>query len=110
MALNPEQLPLSLSFLMNSSHASPKRLEVISEANQSGVKLMIPAFSTEFAMFSTGFSMDPWSLLRAVVFRFLPQSILTPCSIPVSSFKESLHDLQTYWAGMILICVSLWLT
>ncbi|QNJ31543.1 hypothetical protein SynPROS91_01165 [Synechococcus sp. PROS-9-1] len=45
-----------------------------------------------------------------MVFRFLPKSNLTPCSIPVSSFKEALHDLQTYWAGMILICVSLWLT
>ena len=68
MALNPEQLLLSLSFLMNSSHASPKRLEAMSEANQSRIKLMIPAFSTEFAMFSTDFSLDPWSLLRGCGF------------------------------------------
>ena len=68
MLLNPEELFLPLSFFMNSSHASPKRLEAISEANQSRIKLIIPAFSTEFAMFSTDFSLDPWSLLRGCGF------------------------------------------
>ena len=29
---------------------------------------MIPAFSTEFAMFSTDFSLDPWSLLTGCGF------------------------------------------
>ena len=29
---------------------------------------MIPLFSTEFAMFSTGFSLDHWSLLRGCGF------------------------------------------
>ena len=35
---------------MNSSHASPKRLEVISEAYQSTIKLIVRSFSTELAL------------------------------------------------------------
>jgi len=55
MLLNPEELSLPLSFFMNSSQASPKRLEVISEAYQSKIKLIVRSFSTELAAFSTGF-------------------------------------------------------
>lgn len=55
MLLNPEELFLPLSFFMNSSQASPKRLEAISEAYQSTIKLIVLSFSTELAAFSTGF-------------------------------------------------------
>ena len=55
MLLNPEELCLSLSFFMNSSQSSLKRLEVISEAYQSTIKLIVRSFSTELAEFSTGF-------------------------------------------------------
>jgi len=55
MLLNPEELFLPLSFFMNSSQASLKRLEVISEAYQSTIKLIVRSFSTELAAFSTGF-------------------------------------------------------
>ena len=55
MLLNPEELFLPLSFFMNSSQASPKRLEVISEAYQSTIKLIVRSFSTELAALSTGF-------------------------------------------------------
>ena len=55
MLLNPEELFLSLSFFMDSSQASPKRLEVISEAYQLTIKLIVRSFSTELAAFSTGF-------------------------------------------------------
>ena len=55
MLLNPEELFLPLSFFMNSSQASPKRLEAISEAYQSSIKLIVRSFSTELAAFSTGF-------------------------------------------------------
>jgi hypothetical protein len=68
MALNPEQLTLSLSFLMNSSNASPKRLEVISEADHSTIKLIIPSFSTELAVFSTGFWTRSWLIAQGLWF------------------------------------------
>ena len=55
MLLNSEELFLPLSFFMNSSQLSLKRLEVISEAYQSTLKLIVRSFSTELAAFSTGF-------------------------------------------------------
>ena len=55
MLLNPEELPLSLQLFVNLSHTSPKRLGVISEANESSFELIAPSFSTDIASFSTGF-------------------------------------------------------
>ena len=55
MLLNPEELSLSLQLFVNLSHTSPKRLGVISEANESSFELIAPSFSTDIASFSTGF-------------------------------------------------------
>ena len=53
---------------MNSSQVSPKRLEVISEAYQSTIKLIIRSFSTELAAFSTGFWTRSWLIAQGLWF------------------------------------------
>ena len=68
MPLNPEELSLSLGFFMNSSHASPKRLEVISEAYQLTIELIVRSFSTEIAAFSTGFWTRSWLVAQGLWF------------------------------------------
>ncbi|MDC0261372.1 hypothetical protein OAK65_04560 [Synechococcus sp. AH-551-N17] len=77
---------------MNSSQASPKRLEVISEAYQSTIKLIVRSFSTELAAFSTGFGRDRGSLLRVCGFSNLASIELDTILQAVLGLKKLLHD------------------
>ena len=94
MHLNAEEPPLSLSFWMNSSNASPKKFGNISEAYQSRSKLIVRTFSTELAAFSTGFCTRSLLIAQGLWFSEFCSIELDMLLKAVLAFENTLHYLR----------------